>query len=408
MALSDLFDTTNDLLLDQALSDDDFGVTLKALGTRLLDGGVPVARISIGRSVPHPVIGLLDMQWERETGQVNKQTLTGAQVLSELHLDDPFADLSRDEFSSITADLRDPKEIARYQIFNQLAASGMTSYAAFARKFGTRQKLCSRVSEHFRGASLSFATKRFSGFFASDLAGLERLVPAICVCARVDTDMFMTHEVLETYLGRISGKRVLTGQIDRRDAQTIECALFYADMRGSLVLSQSLDTPAYLDTVNAFFDGTANAVADHGGEVLKFIGDGILAIFPIEEGTRPRENMCQAALAAAREAVVRATHSNKVRGADNLPPVEFGIALHVGEVIYGNVGVERRLDFTATGPEVGLAARIEALTRSLDAAILASAAFAAQISEAGNTHPPQHVRSFDQPITVVSYPTTDP
>ncbi|WP_420013616.1 adenylate/guanylate cyclase domain-containing protein [Tateyamaria sp.] len=141
---------------------------------------------------------------------------------------------------------------------------------------------------------------------------------------------------------------------------------------------------------------------------MKFIGDGILAIFPIEEGTRPRENMCQAALAAAREAVVRATHSNKVRGADNLPPVEFGIALHVGEVIYGNVGVERRLDFTATGPEVGLAARIEALTRSLDAAILASAAFAAQISEAGNTHPPQHVRSFDQPIAVVSYPTTDP
>ncbi|WP_420013617.1 hypothetical protein [Tateyamaria sp.] len=203
MALSDLFDTTNDWLLDQALSDDDFGVTLKALGTRLLGGGVPVARISIGRSVLHPVIGLLDMQWERETGQVNTQTVTGAQVLSELDRDNPFADLSRDEFSSITADLRDPKEIARYQIFKQLAASGMTGYAAFARKFGTRQKLYSRVSEHFRGASLSFATKRFSGFSASDLAGLERLVPAICVCARVDTDRFMAHEVLETYLGRI-------------------------------------------------------------------------------------------------------------------------------------------------------------------------------------------------------------
>lgn len=406
--MADLFDTTIDWLLDQALSDDDFSTTVQGLANRLVDGGVSVARISVGRSILHPVIGLLDMQWDRNTGQVTSQSVSRAFVRSELDTNNPFADLATGKITTISADLRDPAEAARYDIFGQLAAQGVTGYVAFARNFGHKQNLYSQLSEHFRGASVSFATKRFSGFSASDLEGLERMIPALCVCARVDIDRFMANEVLETYLGRISGNRVLTGQIDRSDLQQIACALFYSDMHGSLALSQQLDAQNYIDTVNAYFDCTANAVIDHGGEVLKFIGDGILAIFPIESGIRPRANMCNAALAAAREAFARADHTNGLRAETGLPQVNFGIALHMGKVIYGNVGIEKRLDFTATGPEVGLAARIEGLTRTLKSPILASDVFAAQLTEQGLARPDQHLRSFEHPATLISYPTTPP
>ncbi|WP_223425276.1 adenylate/guanylate cyclase domain-containing protein [Tateyamaria pelophila] len=409
--MADLFDTTIDWLLAQALSDDPLSVTVQGLATRLLDGGVPLARLSLGRALLHPVIGLLNIQWDRDSGDIKSEAVPRASVLAELEVKNPFTDLGEDGVTSIIANLKDPADVARYAIFGKLAAQGITGYAAFGLIYGRKQKLFFEMpqhqrgrSENFRGASLSFATKRFSGFSQSDLEGLERLVPAICVCARVDTDRFMVNDVLETYLGRVSGNRVLTGQIDRNDLQQIECALFYSDMHASLALSQQLDAQTYLDTVNAYFDCTANAVLDHGGEVLKFIGDGILAIFPIEPGTRPRDNMCTAALAAAREAFARADHANTLRGDQKLPPVNFGVALHVGEVIYGNVGIEKRLDFTATGPQVGLAARIEGLTRTLNAPILASEAFAAHVSETGTIHPAQQVRSFDQPITVVGYP----
>lgn len=411
--MADLFDTTIDWLLAQALSDDPLAVTVQGLATRLLDGGVPLARLSLGCTLLHPVIGLLNIQWDRDSGDIKSEAVPRASVRAELEVKNPFTDLGEDGVTSIIANLKDPADVARYAIFGKLAAKGITGYAAFGLIYGRKQKLFFEMpqhrrgrSENFRGASLSFATKRFSGFSQSDLEGLERLVPAICVCARVDTDRFMVNDVLETYLGRVSGNRVLTGQIDRNDLQQIECALFYSDMHASLALSQQLDAQTYLDTVNAYFDCTANAVLDHGGEVLKFVGDGILAIFPIEKGRRPRSNMCTAALAAAREAFARADRTNAQRAKVDLPPVTFGVALHVGDVIYGNVGVEKRLDFTATGPAVGLAARIEGLTRILDSPILASAGFAAEISETGTPHPDQSLRSFDHPVPLVGYPVT--
>ncbi|MGJ8617500.1 MAG: adenylate/guanylate cyclase domain-containing protein [Sulfitobacter sp.] len=220
----------------------------------------------------------------------------------------------------------------------------------------------------------------------------------------MDNDQFLTSAILETYLGRISGQQVLEGHIERGDGQQIDCAIFYSDLRGSVALSQHLDTQQYLDAVNAFFDCTANAVTKHGGEVLKFIGDGVLAIFPTNDASCSRANICAAALASAREAFARADHTNRKRQSDGLPALQFGIALHVGSVIYGNVGTTKRLDFTATGPAVGMAARVEQLTRSVDASLLATADFAAHVSEEGIALPPQTLRGFPDDVSLVSYP----
>ena len=169
-------------------------------------------------------------------------------------------------------------------------------------------------------------------------------------------------------------------------------------------LSQELDTQTYLDTVNAYFDCVATAITEHGGEVLKFSGDGVLAIFPFEDIKRPRPNMCAAALASAQEAFARAEHANKTRSNNGLPPIQFGVGLHVGTVIYGNVGTTRRLDFTATGPAVGLASRCEAMTRMLDTPLLATGEFADLCPTKGTQKGKHRLRGFNDPVDLVAYP----
>ena len=313
--MADLFDTIADWLLAQALSDDPFDVTLQGLAARLLDGGVPVARISIGRSILHPVIGLIDMQWERDTGRVAVQSVARSFVRDGLVWDNPFADLATGKCAVIHADLTNPEEVARYRIFEELARKGMTGYVAFSRRSGALQALFEGIAQGFRGASLSFATTRFSGFSAADLAGLERILSALCVCIRVDNERFLASETLEAYLGRISGKRVLTGQVERGDGQQIDCAIFYSDLRRSADLSQTMDTQTYLDSLNAYFDCTATAV--------------------------------------------------------------------------------------------GMAARVEGLTRTLDRPLLATDDFASLCAEAGQPMPPQGVKGFSKQIALVSYLVED-
>lgn len=404
--MADLFDNIIAWLLEQALGDDDISPIVQGLAQRLIDGGVPLARISIGRSIVHPTIGLIDMQWDRESGQVSVQSLSRDQVHAGIVNDEPFADISHGRVERIAANLKNPKDVARYPLFAKLADRGLTGYLAFGVPFGRTNKLYADIHEDFRGASLSFATKRFSGFSATDREGLERILPAIAVCLHVDMERFISGEILKTYLGSISGKLVLKGEVSRGDGQQIDCAIFYSDLRESVELSRRLDTQTYLDTINAYFDCTATAVDEHGGEVLKFIGDGVLAIFPFDDAKRPRANMCAAALASAQEAFARAEHVNAARAVANLPALQFGVGLHVGTVIHGNVGTTRRLDFTATGPAVGLASRCEGMTRVLDTPLIATAQFA-EFCPSPSTDLGQHsLRGFGAPMTLVTYPMT--
>lgn len=402
--MADLFDNIVAWLLDRALSDESIESTVSELCSRLVEGGVPLARVSVGRTVLHPVIGLMDMAWDRETGKVETTALTRDFVRGMKDLNAPFGVISREETYRISADLTNPDDVARFPLFKDLAEQGITAYFAAGRTYGQSQDLFDAYSKSFRGGSVSFATKRFSGFSKTDQDGLERLVAPFCVCLRIADDRFVANELMGTYLGRITGQQVLSGHIERGDGQQIDCAILYSDLRGSVDLSQELDTQTYLDTVNAYFDCVATAITEHGGEVLKFIGDGVLAIFPFEDIKRPRPNMCAAALASAQEAFARAEHANKTRSNNGLPPIQFGVGLHVGTVIYGNVGTTRRLDFTATGPAVGLASRCEAMTRMLDTPLLATGEFADLCPTKGTQKGKHRLRGFNDPVDLVAYP----
>jgi adenylate cyclase len=208
---------------------------------------------------------------------------------------------------------------------------------------------------------------------------------------------------LEAYLGRRSAARVLAAPL-RRDmkGETIRAALLYADLRGFTALSENNPPAVVIAALDAWFDRIAGAVHVFGGEVLKFIGDGILAIFPVAGGAPRRA--CDAALRAVSAARVGMAHLDKERHRQGLPPLPFGAALHLGEMLWGNIGAADRLDFTAIGSAVNLVSRLEGLCRPLGKAVLVSGAFAAETETpliALGTH---ELRGIASPCAVFTLP----
>jgi adenylate cyclase len=221
----------------------------------------------------------------------------------------------------------------------------------------------------------SWATRQAGGFTDEERRAIERLLAPFARVAEIHALRRTAINLLDAYVGRRSGERILAGAIRRGDTETIHAAIWLSDMRGFTPLADQLPPAQLLAVLNRYFDCQIPAITRHGGEILKFIGDGLLAIFPIE-GTNVA-TVCGAALAAAQEASAALVAVADAPDAA-LGGVRFGIALHLGEVEYGNMGGERRLDFTCIGPAVNLAARLEKLTGKLSRPIVASSAFASQ------------------------------
>jgi class 3 adenylate cyclase len=185
--------------------------------------------------------------------------------------------------------------------------------------------------------------------------------------------------LLEAYLGRRSAAQVLAGRLRRELGEIVRAALLYADLRGFTELSETTDPKDVVAALDAWFDRIAGAVHAFGGEVLKFIGDGVLAIFPV--GERNASAACDAALRSVAAARAGMDHLDRARAAQGLPPLPFGMALHVGEMLWGNIGTADRLDFTAIGPSVNVVSRLEGLCRTLGRPVLLSGAFAAETTQ---------------------------
>ncbi len=188
--------------------------------------------------------------------------------------------------------------------------------------------------------------------------------------------------LLKTYLGERTGERVLAGRTKRGEGEKIHAVIWLCDLRDSTQLSESMPVEDFFRALNDFFDCTAAAVLDHGGEILSYIGDAVLAIFaiggtdrPLREACFPKEGACTAALAAARDARARVDALNQRRETKGEPPLEFGLALHVGDVMYGNLGVPERMQFTVIGAAANEAARLAGMCKDLKRWVLVSSAF---------------------------------
>jgi len=225
--------------------------------------------------------------------------------------------------------------------------------------------------------SVSLATRRPGGFTDQDIAELERLLHPFALVMENFSGRDLARTLLDTYLGRISGQRVLQGQIKRGDGQSIDAVIWFSDLRESTPLSSALGEQRFLELLNDYFEATAGAILAHGGEVLRFIGDASLAVFPTA-ATGSRE-ACERAVRAASQARTQVVAANARRLAAGLPVFACGIGLHLGRVHYGNIGTPERLEFSVIGVAANKAARIEALCKETGQDVVLSSTMAAEL-----------------------------
>ena len=249
---------------------------------------------------------------------------------------------------------------------SDLYADGVTDYVAIISRFAG-----GGVIGDMDGVYSSWATRSPVGFSDEHIAALERLVPYLALAIKSVSLARMTGTLMQTYLGRDAGQRVLSGRILRGVADSIEAVLWFSDLRGFTRITDTAPEQV-IPLLNDYSDVIVSEIHEHGGDVLKLIGDGTLAIFTAED----RAHACTAALSAAISARESIVTLNKRREADGKPVTEMYLGLHVGDVFYGNVGSRERLDFTVIGPAVNEVSRIAAMCRSVDQPVLMSSAFA--------------------------------
>ena len=325
----------------------------------LVETGMPVARMMLSVRTLHPLVAARGIFWRQGNAGCTEQIDRGHDVLTaDVYLNSPMR-LAYEEGKTVRRRLAGPGAVRDFPILDELAGEGLTDYLVLPMHFtdGVR-------------AVTTWATDRPEGFSDADVARLGALMPVLALLVEVHVRRELSSTVLDTYIGGDAGRRVLSGSIKRGDASVIKAVLWYCDLRGFTPLSEKLDGAELIGILNEYFQRMAEPVAAHGGEVLKFIGDAMLAIFPL--ASRDEEIACNAALAAAREAIAAMKSYSIECAACGRPGLNFGVALHLGEVTYGNIGAPDRLDFTVIGPAVNRAVRIEEMCRQLDVGLLVS------------------------------------
>ncbi len=357
-------------LVRNALGDEPEPALLAGVAERLVAAGIPIARASVAINLLDPVLGGRLLVWRRATGSVDEPYLRAFDEASEAEWHaSPFYHLLRsgNEYWRCRLDARDaPGELPLFETFRR---DGMTDYVAFAARGPAAIAEDTDVND---GLVSSWTTDAAGGFTDAALARLAALMPTVTLAFLVRATRQSARALATTYLGSDAAERVLAGNVVRGQAETIRAVVWFSDLAGYTRISEAVGPAGTLALLNDYADVQVEAIEAHGGHVLKFIGDAILAIFP-DEGTAPA---AARALDAAVDHRGRIAALNARRVAAGLPITDTHTALHVGELLYGNVGSPRRLDFTVLGPAVNEAARIEALCGSLERSVIASAAFA--------------------------------
>jgi adenylate cyclase len=258
----------------------------------------------------------------------------------------------------------DDPESRHIPFLNEMRAEGATDYIALPLKF-------TDGSIHV----VSWTTRQDGGFTEQQLAALRSIIPPFSLLGEIFALRRTAASLLDTYVGNQAGERIMAGQIRRGHAEEMQAAIWLSDLRGFTALSDRLSPEIVVDILNRYFDCQVPAIRQHGGEILKFMGDGLLAVFPIAKEGDHLAEVCSRVMAAARQARASVLDMHYSNG-EAIERFRFGVALHIGSVLFGNIGGSNRLDFTCIGPAVNLAARLEKLTSRLHRTVVASEAFA--------------------------------
>jgi adenylate cyclase len=328
---------------------------------RLVQAGLPLWRVGVFVRTLHPDIYGRNFVW-RPGAEVVVGTVDFDIRNTPEFRNSPLAIVFA-EGQEVRCRLDDPAS-EHVPFFDDMRAEGVTDYIALPLLF----------TDGSINAS-SWTTKQPGGFSDDELAALKTVVVPLARVIEIISLRRTASILLDTYVGNRAGQRILGGQIRRGHTDTMDAAIWLSDLRGFTALSDRLPAETVVDILNGYFDCQVSSIKTHGGEVLKFMGDGLLAVFPIDEYVGDVQEVCSRVLEAAREsrASVEAMHYPI---GDVVERFRFGVALHVGRILYGNIGGGDRLDFTCIGPAVNLAARLEKIAGRLSRTIVASAGFA--------------------------------
>lgn len=340
---------------------------LRGLGEVLVAAGAPVLRLRLGIWAIHPQQEANAYTWMR--GQAEATTMNVGYGIFQTpdYLGSPTEMMHRSgAIVRYRLDSLDPTH--DHDVLFSLREAGGTDYIGIPMPTFTG-----------RQDSLFVVTDRAEGFTDTDIAKFRMLARMLLPVVESLAQHQLSVNVLNTYLGERTGQRVLAGKIRRGDGERIKAALWYSDLRDFTAMSETVEETAMLGLMNAYFAHIFESVTVYGGEVLRFIGDAMLIVFPTADGQGPAR-ACDNALNAAADAVYRLPALNARLRRQGLPAIAFGIGLHEGSVLYGNVGADARLDFTVMGPAVNRTSRIETLTKRLGTPVLMSKDFAALVS----------------------------
>ncbi len=360
------------------------------MGIRLQQAGIPVKRATLHLLIYHPQWLGARIMWadgmrESEIARVDYDVRERSEYIGS-----PANEI-QDGATEVREHLeRDPSLGRKHAVYDEMRAKGLTDYVAWP-LYHTLGK------RHI----VTFATDRPGGFDEAHIAGLRRLLPVLALVSEIRMKNRLARTLLETYVGTHAGELILAGATRRGSGTTVHAAIMICDLRDFTRISDNWPRDDVIDLLNDYFDAISEPVVRHGGEILKFMGDGLLAIFPLSQ-----PNACANLLHAVTEARQAMAALNEKNNGSGRAPLNFGIGLHVGDVMYGNIGSRTRLDFTVIGPAVNMASRLETLTKQLGKPVLMSRAFADFVEhdfvlERLGEH---SVRGFSDPIELFAYP----
>lgn len=352
-----------DWLLSDARVLDGCGALLEGIANRLVGAGLPVDRATSHVPALHPQMSALSYFWHSEGGLGEERRVDRRISTSRAYHHSPVAMMHRTR-ALVRRRLAGPEAELDFPLLEEIAEEGYADYVVFPLPFGNRTP-----------AAFSLSTRATDGFSDEQIELITTISPALSATTEILANRHIAAMLLDTYVGHEAGERILKGQVTIGSSQTINAIILFCDMRNFTSLSERLERGPLLELLNDYFACVVAPLRKAGGEVLKYLGDGMLAIFNLDR-EEDEEAACAKAMIAALESVDLIEKKNAERVEAGKVPFAAGIALHRGEVLYGNIGAEDRLDFTVIGPAVNRASRIEALCPIIGKPILTSRAFA--------------------------------
>ena len=386
-------------LLSDAPGEKDLLPLFEALVWRMVAAGLPVDRVTIHVGTLHPQLLGFYWYWSRSDGLVDELKVDQAGLETDRYRRSPLA-IVIEQGESFRASTGDRKMSNRYPLLVDLQKQGLRDYCVLPLGAG---------NAYHNAATL--ATCRDSGFSDKDIQDCTHILEIFALHVERQIAWRITENVLDTYLGSVAGQKVLNGAIRRGAGESIRAVIWMSDLRGFSNLADRLPGADVLTILNEYFERFAGAVIAHGGEILKFIGDGLLAVFPVIEGDDGR-HAAAASLAAAEQALrdvhlLNHTESESLIHLDGWRPLRSGIALHLGEVFFGNVGAPERLDFTVIGRAVNEVSRVETLTKDLDRPILITRPVAELLDRELENMGNHHLRGLSGQVALYTLPSQE-